>query len=169
SADTFEVRGAEWLLAPSIYYEPTTNYPPEPATPEEWEVGIIQNLVRQRVTATYSGMPPLVADTRTIIGPGAILDAERPGTQAWMFAAPQTCPSPSPFTLLTGGNRVVASVRVTYGRGWMNPFSSTLLGFDSPRNVWNTSWTRDRVHWLERLEQSLQFRFWIAAKRVAAP
>lgn len=131
-------------------------FPADPPTPEPWQIGYIQNVLSERITARYD------SGEEESFSHGALLDAARPGSQTWIYSKGFAVTNPS-------GVELRGFADFIYGGG-QGPANLRLAMEDSPfhsyYNVYGGGAGGDQ---LRQLTDTIRFGLWIAAKRAPDP
>lgn len=160
---SISVFGGGWELSTSISYQRGFPLPQDPPSQEDWQVGFIQNVLRETCTCRY-------ASGRTIrfSHPTPVLDAEREGNQAWILRYARTnVPGEStslrpwaPINYGGGGASLVGNARMT---------NIALSMQDYPRaQYYNFFGGVNSGDQLRQVRNSIEFRIWLAAKRTSS-
>lgn len=160
---SIRVFGGGWQLGTEVRYDRRFPLPQDPPTNEEWQVGFIQNVLSENCTCRYAS-----GSTVPVIHRTPILDAERPGTQAWMYQYAITRPTGesvsihpwAPINFGAGQVSLVGNSGMTSIRLSTRDYPKSQY-FNFFRGVYNGDQLREVRH-------TIQFRAWLAAKRATA-
>ncbi len=149
--------GGGWRLGVTIRYERRFPLPPEPSANQEWQVGFIQNVISVDCTCRYDSGRVVHINNRT-----PRLDAERPGTQAWIhrYALSRVAGQPvhpwAPVNYGGGSAALVGSPQTT---------SVDLSMQDYPHTQYfNFFRGGNRGDQLREVVDAIRFKVWLAAR-----
>ena len=157
------ISGGGWRLRAQINYNRMFPLPPEPSRSENWEIGFIQNVLGVNCRCRYDSGRPV-----QVVNSAHWLDAERPGTQAWIHRYAIT-------VVENQAERLHPWVPISYGGGGFS-----LIGAPSTNSVqlsmqdfpktqyYNFLGNNTRIQ-LREVNDQIRFKVWLAARRTSSP
>jgi hypothetical protein len=122
---------------------------------DNWQIGFIQNVVSQQGSFQYEGLRnPVACNLNT-----QLLDALRPGTQAWLTPTAQ---------FAARDESIQTWCSFTYDPP-QSPAMTRLTMRDFPLDTYYMSFQNNGVNFLRSFRQTTTFRLWLAAKPGNAP